>query len=65
MLETITLENRMIIVKTSNNEDFSDILEYINNKKRQAALDDLLKFSKENVVIENGYKFNRDECYDR
>ncbi|MCL2163075.1 MAG: type II toxin-antitoxin system RelB/DinJ family antitoxin [Oscillospiraceae bacterium] len=34
-------------------------------KKRRERLDSLLNFASQNKRIESGYKFVRDECYDR
>jgi len=33
--------------------------------KRRERLNSLLGFAAQNKRIENGYKFNRDDCYDR
>ena len=33
--------------------------------KRRERLDSLLNFASKNKRIEGGYKFDRDECYDR
>ena len=33
--------------------------------KRQERLNSLLRFASQNRKIENGYKFKRDDCYDR
>ena len=35
----------------------------VENKRRE-SLDSLLTFASRNKRIENGYKFDRDECYD-
>ena len=36
----------------------------IDNKRRE-RLDSLMNFASQNKRIESGYKFERDECYDR
>ena len=35
------------------------------NDERRARLESLLNFADQNKRIESGYKFERDECYDR
>jgi DNA-damage-inducible protein J len=34
-------------------------------EERRTALDKLLELAKNNHITEKGYKFNREECYDR
>jgi DNA-damage-inducible protein J len=34
-------------------------------EERQQAFKKMLEFAKANPVLEKGYKFNREECYDR
>ena len=41
------------------NETESDL------KKRTEKFEEFLAFAKANPVFEKGYKFNREECYDR
>jgi addiction module RelB/DinJ family antitoxin len=34
-------------------------------RERGAALDKLLEFARRNHITEKGFKFNREDCYDR
>ena len=65
MLETISLDPRTIIIKADKATDLSDVLDFISKKGKRDSVDSFLKFAAQNRVIEKGYKFNRDDCYDR
>ena len=64
-METVALNSTTIIVKSDNENDISNIIDFIYQKDKENSIDMLLKFASENRVIENGYIFNRNECYER
>ena len=63
-METVTLDEKTIIVKSDNENDISNIIDFIYQKDKENSIDMLLKLASENRVIEKGYIFNRNECYE-
>jgi len=64
-METVALNSTTIIVKSDNENDISNVIDFIYHKDKENSIDLLLKFASENRVIEKGYIFNRNECYER
>jgi len=64
-MEAVALDSKTIIVKSDNENDISDVINFIYQKDKTNSIDMLLKFASENKVIEKGYIFNRNECYER
>ena len=64
-METILLNDKMILVKSDDERDIADVIEFIEKRGKDEAMDKLLKFAAEHRFIEKDYKFNRDELYDR
>ena len=64
MIQTISLDSKTVIIKSDNESDLSEIMEFISKKDKKESLDTLLSFAADNRKIEKEYKFNRDECYD-
>jgi len=65
MLEAISLDSKTIIIKSDKESDISDVIDFISKKDKRNNIDSFLKFASQNRVIEKGYKFSRDACYDR
>jgi hypothetical protein len=65
MYETFALNSRTLIIKSDNDQEFSDIIDFISGKDRTENINSLLKFAAENRKIIKNFKFNREECYDR
>jgi hypothetical protein len=64
MLETISLDAKTIIIRAENASDLAELMEYISKKDKHNNIVSFLGFTAQNRVLEKGYKFNRDECYD-
>ena len=64
MLEAISLDARTIIVKAENASDLSELLAFISKRDKRNNIVSFLKLAAHNRVLEKGYKFNRDDCYD-
>ena len=64
-MEAVSLNSKTIIVKSDNENDISDVIDFIYRRDKENSIDMLLKFASENRVIEKGYVFNRNECYER
>ena len=65
MLEAISLDSKTMIIKSDEETDFSEILNFIVQKDRNKDIASFLKFAARNRIVDNGFKFNREECYDR
>jgi hypothetical protein len=65
MLQTISLDSKTILIKADVESDLSVILDYFNKKNKQKRLEELLDFADLHYKTEPGFKFNREECYDR
>ena len=64
-MEAVALNSKTIIVKSDNENDISNVIDFIYQKDKENSIDMLLKFASKNRVIEKGYIFNRNECYER
>jgi hypothetical protein len=64
MVETISLDSRTIMVKARKETDLSDVIKHIAQTKRN-QVNSFLEFASAHRVLEAGYKFNREDCYDR
>ncbi len=65
MLEAISIDPKTLIIKADKESDIAEVIDFISRKDKQEAIDSFLRFASENRFIEKGYKFNRDDCYDR
>jgi hypothetical protein len=64
MLEAISLDPKTIIVKSDNETDLSEVIDFIAQKEKRANINSLLDFASKHRVIDRNYKFNRDDCYE-
>jgi hypothetical protein len=63
-METMVIDANTLIVKSDNAEDLLGVVNYI-NQNRQGHVKELLTFATKHRIRAEGYKFNRDDCYDR
>jgi hypothetical protein len=63
MYETMTLDSRTIIVKSDNDKELSEVIDFITKKDKERNLELFLKFAAANRKVVKNYKFNREECY--
>ena len=64
-MEAVALDAKTIIVKSDDENDISNVIDFIYQKDKENSIDMLLKFASENRIIEKEYIFNRNECYER
>ena len=62
-MQTISMDSQTLIVKSNDEKELSEIIGFINRRKKQKNIDDFLQFAAENRKIEKDFKFNRNECY--
>jgi hypothetical protein len=65
MYETMTIDSKTLIVKSDNESELAEIMDFIANKGKEQRISSFLKFASENRKTVENYKFNREECYDR
>jgi hypothetical protein len=65
MLEAISLDSKTMIIKSDEETDFSEIINFIIQKDKNKDIVSFLKFAAQNRIVDKGFKFNREECYDR
>jgi hypothetical protein len=65
MLETMTLDSRTLIIKTDNEKELPEIIDFIYQKDKLNNVNSFLKFASENRITKKGYKFSREDCYGR
>jgi hypothetical protein len=65
MLETMTLDTRTLIIKSDNEDDLPEIMDFITQKDRNKNIDLFLDFASQNRIEIKNYKFSRENCYDR
>ena len=64
-LETMTLDSKTLIIKSDNETDLPEIIDFITQKDRNKNINSFLNFASQNRIEMNDYKFNREECYGR
>ena len=65
MVEAISLDSKTIIIKSDNENDLAEVVDFVAKKNKRENINAFLEFAKKNRILAKGYKFNRDECYDR
>jgi hypothetical protein len=65
MLEAISLDPKTMIIKSDEETDFYEIINFIIKKNKNKDVEDFLKFAAQNRIVDKDFKFNREECYDR
>ncbi|GMO43821.1 MAG: hypothetical protein Pg6C_05670 [Treponemataceae bacterium] len=65
MLEAITLDPKTMIIKSDEETDFSEIINFVIQKDKRKDAESFFKFVAQNRIVDRGFKFNREECYDR
>ena len=65
MMEIMTLDSKTLIIKSDNEDDLPQIIDFINQKDKKINMDLFLNFASQNRIETNNYKFNREDCYDR
>jgi hypothetical protein len=63
MYETLALDSKTMIIKSDNENELSEIIDFISKKDKEENIKLFLKFASKNRKIVKNYKFNREECY--
>jgi len=65
MLETVLLDTRTCIIKSDNEGDLQEIMDYISKVKKANAVQSFLQFASDHRIEKKDYLFNREDCYGR
>jgi len=63
MFETMTIDSKTMIIKTDNENEMSEIIDFMSKKDKDDNLKSFLKFASTQRKPAGGYKFNREDCY--
>jgi hypothetical protein len=63
MYETMTIDAKTLIVKSDNESELAEVMDFIAKKGKEQHINSFLKFASGNRKIIENYKFNREECY--
>jgi hypothetical protein len=63
MYETMAIDSKTIIVKTDNEKELSEIIDFVIKRDKENKLKSFLGFASSKRKIVKNYKFNREECY--
>ena len=64
-METMIVNSKTLIIKSDNENDLPEIINFINQKDKIKNIDSFLNFASQNRIETNNYKFNREDCYGR
>ena len=64
-METMIVNSKTLIIKSDNENDLPEIINFINQKDKIKNIDSFLNFASQNRIEINNYKFNREDCYGR
>jgi hypothetical protein len=59
----MTLDSKTIIIKTDNEKELSEIIDFVSKRDKDNNLKSFLKFASSNRKTVKNYKFNREDCY--
>jgi len=63
MYETMTIDSTTMIIKTDNEKELSEIIDFVSKKDRDNILKSFLDFAASKRKTVKDYKFNREDCY--
>jgi hypothetical protein len=63
MLETISVDTKTMVIKSDNDADFSEIINFVVQKNRKKDVADFLRFAAKNRITDAEFKFNRNSVY--
>ena len=63
MYETMTIDSKTMIIKTDNERELSEIIDFVSKRDKDKNLRSFLKFASSKRKVVKNYKFNREGCY--
>jgi hypothetical protein len=63
MYETMALDSKTITIKSDNEIELSDFIDFISKRDKEKNIKAFLKFASDNRRVVKNYQFNREGCY--
>jgi len=63
MYETMAIDSRTMIIKTDNEKELSEIIDFVSKRDKDENLKSFLKFASSKRKVVKNFKFNREACY--
>ena len=65
MGQVVKLDATTILIKSDNENDLAEIINFASKKNKLEHVNSFLKIASENKILGRNYKFNREDCYDK
>ena len=65
MGQVVQLDATTILIKSDNENDLAEIIDFVSKKDKIEHVRSFLDFASQNKVLSESYQFSREECYDR
>ena len=65
MGQVVQLDATTILIKSDNENDLAEIIDFVSQKNKIERVHSFLDFASKNKILSESYQFNREECYDR
>ena len=65
MSQVVQLDATTILVKSENESELAEIIDFVATKDKLGQIHSFLDFTAQNKILNESYQFNREECYDR
>jgi prephenate dehydrogenase len=63
MYETMAIDSKTMIIKTDNEKELSEIIDFVSKRDKENNLKLFLNFASSIRKAVKNYKFNRGDCY--
>jgi hypothetical protein len=65
MSQVVQLDATTILIKSDNESDLAEIIDFVAEKDKLGRVRSFLNFTSKNRILNASYQFKREECYDR
>jgi hypothetical protein len=65
MSQVVKLDATTILIKSDNESDLAEIIDFVAEKNKLERVYSFLDFTSKNKILDANYQFKRKECYDR
>jgi len=65
MSQVVQLDATTLLIKSDNENVLAEVIDFVSTKDKLERVHSFLDFTSKNKILEEHYRFNREECYDR
>jgi len=65
MGQVIPLDATTLLIKSDNENDLAEIIDFVSKKDKSNAVQSFLEFASQNRILSKDYQFHREDCYDK